>query len=158
MSKKSQIQMFETIVVLFIFFILIGIGMIFYARIHKSNTEIARYGLSESKSVIIAQRAMFMPELQCSEDNSIRENCIDLTKLEASMGVISSNELFYYDIFEQGEVNITSIYPDFQRWTIYSRKTEKPSSSLITNVPISLYDPITRSYRFGILTIETQTR
>src|SRR3989338_9432908 len=110
-GKKSQIQMFETIAVLFIFFILIGIGAIFYVRVYKSNLDITKYGYSQSKSVAIAQRAMFMPELQCSKNKITTDSCIDILKLETAISVINSNEVHYYDILEFGEINLTQVYP-----------------------------------------------
>lgn len=161
MSKKSQIQTFETIAVLFIFFILIGIGAIFYVRIYKSNLEITKYGYSQSKSVTIAQRVMFMPELQCSEDKVVKDNCIDILKLEAAKEVINSNEIYYYDLLEFSEINLIQEYPSsasVPKWTIYSRKIDKPSSSFLTYVPISLYNPATRTYGFGILSIQTLSK
>ncbi len=161
MNKKSQIQTFETIAVLFIFFILIGIGAIFYVRIYKSNLEITKYEYSQSKSVTIVQRVMFMPELQCSEDKVVKDNCIDILKLESAKNVIISNEIYYYDLLEFSEINITQEYPSsatIPKWTIYSRKIENPRSSFLTYVPISLYDPITRTYGFGILSIETLSK
>ena len=161
LEKKSQIQMFETIAVLFIFFILIGVGGIFYVRIYKSNMDITKYGYSQSKSVAIAQRAMFLPELQCSKNKIITDNCIDLLKLEASISVINSNEIHYYDLLEFGEINLTQVYPSSAtalKWVVYSRKIDKPGSSFLTFVPISLYDPAADTYGYGILSIETQSK
>ena len=161
LEKKSQIQMFETIAVLLIFFILIGIGAIFYVRIYKSNLDITKYGYSQSKSVAIAQRAMFLPELQCSKNKIITDNCIDVLKLEAAISVINSNEIHYYDLLEFGEINLTQVYPSSAsapKWAVYSRKIEKPTSSFLTFVPISLYDPTADTYGFGILSIETQSK
>lgn len=159
MSKKSQIQTFETISVLFIFFILIGIGAIFYVRIYKSNLEVTKYGYSQSKSVAIAQRVMFMPELQCSEGKVIKDNCIDVLKLEAAKEVINSNEIYYYDLLEFSEINVTEIYPSTNLpKTIYTRRINKPISSFLTYVPVSLYNAATRTYGFGILSIETYSK
>ncbi|MBI2124888.1 hypothetical protein HYT92_03795 [Candidatus Pacearchaeota archaeon] len=162
-SKKSQIQIFETIAVLFIFFILVGIGAIFYVRIHKSNLESTKFGYSQSKSVTIAQRAMFLPELQCSEDNIIRDSCIDIWKLKVAEIIMNEdkNKIYYFDLLEFSEVNITQVYPvstSPQKWRVYSNKIGKPGSSFITYVPISLYDPATRNYGYGILSIETQSK
>lgn len=159
--KKSQIQTFETMAVLLIFFILLGIGAIFYVRIYKSNLEITKYGYSQSKSVTIAQRVMFMPELQCSKNKVITDNCIDILKLQAAINVINSNEIHYYDLLEFGEIKITEEYPSSAsapKWVLYSRKISKPSSSFLTFVPISLYDPAADTYGFGVLSIETQSR
>lgn len=160
LKRKSQIQTFETMAVLLIFFILIGIGMIFYVRVYKSNLDITKYGYSQSKSVAIAQRAMSMPELQCSKNKVAADNCIDVLKLEAAINVISSNEISYYDLLEFGEVNVTLEYPSSaaQKWVVYSRKIDKPSSSFLTFVPVSLYDPSTETYGYGVLSVETQTK
>ena len=159
MNKSSQIQTFETVAVLFIFFILIAIGAIFYVRIYKSNVDVTKYGYSQSKSIAISQRVMFMPELQCNK--VIKDNCIDLLKLEAARNVISSNEIYYYDLLEFSEINLTQEYPSSAaapKWTVYSRKIDNPSSSFLTYVPVSLYDPIARTYGFGIVSIETQSK
>ena len=161
MNKSSQIQTFETIAVLFIFFILIAVGAIFYVRIYKSSSEATKYGYFQSKSIAIAQRVMFMPELQCTEDKVITDNCIDILKLEAAKNIINSNEIYYYDLLEFSEINITQEYPSSAtapKLTLYSRKISKPSSSFLTYVPVSLYNPITRTYGFGIVSIETQSK
>lgn len=157
-SRKAQIQITETIAVLFVFFLLIIIGFIFYVRIIKGNIDLEKEELSQLRSIGIAQRVMFLPELQCSEDNVITDNCIDLLKLDSAQNLMRENELYYYDLLEFSEVNVTQIYPiEFKR-NIYSRKIENPKSSILTPVPISLYDPVTKKYSFGILTVETQSR
>ena len=99
MNKKSQIQIGETIAVLFVFFILIIIGFIFYVKVIKSNIQSESEELSQLKSVGIAQRIMFLPELQCSEDNIIIDNSIDMLKLESAQNIMKENELYYYDLF-----------------------------------------------------------
>ena len=158
MNKKSQIQIGETIAVLFVFFILIVIGFLFYTRIIKSNIESEQAELSQLRSVGISQIVMFLPELQCSEGNVVIDNCIDTLKLDAAKNRMRQNDVYYYDLLEFGEVNISEIYPDStNKWNIYSRKTNF-TSKFMTNVPISLYNPIDKKYRFGILTIETLSR
>ncbi len=159
MNKKAQIQIGETIAVLFVFFILIIIGFIFYVRVIKGNIESEKEEVSQLKSVGIAQRVMFLPELQCSED-IVEEitNCIDILKLEAAQNIISTNEIGYYDLFEFSEVNIAQIYPTKDEWNIYSRTTQDFKNKFVTNVPISLYDPTTRKHSFGVLTIETLSK
>ncbi len=157
MKNKAQIQIGETIAVLFVFFILIVIGFIFYTRIIHGNIELEKDELSQLRSVGVAQRVMFMPEMQCTEDNIVTDNCIDLFKLGFARDLMKNpaNELYYYDLLEFSEVNITQIYPDMAKWSIYSRKTGNFTNKFVTNVPVSLYNPSSRRYSFGILTIET---
>ena len=157
-TRKSQIQIGETIAVLFVFFILIVMGFLFYVKVIKSNIEIEQEELSQLRSVGIAQRIMFLPELQCSEDNIVIDNCIDILKLDSAQSIMKENEIYYYDLLEFSEINISQIYPDEAEWNVYSRKTENFRSKFVTNVPISLYNPATRKHGFGVLTIETLSK
>lgn len=157
-SKKAQIQIFETIAVLFVFFILVAIGFVFYTKIYKSNLEAEQQAQSQSNSVTIAQRAMFLPELQCSDNNVIKDNCIDLLKLNSAATVINNNEKYkpdYYDLFEHSEINVIEIYPGRDKKRIYSQLINVFKSRFFTNVPVSLYDPVAKSYKFGVLTIDS---
>ncbi len=156
--KKAQIQIGETIAVLFVFFILIIIGFIFYVKVIKGNIELEKDELSQLRSIGIAQRVMFLPEVQCSEDNIIIDNCIDILKLNSAQDLIKENEIYYYDLLEYSDVSIIQIYPNEVKWNLYSRKTDDFKSKFVTNVPISLYDPVTRKHGFGVLTIETLTK
>ena len=158
MDKKSQIQIGETIAVLFVFFILIIIGFIFYVRVIKGNIELEKEELSQLKSIAIAQRVMFLPEMQCSEDNIITDNCIDILKLDSANSLMKENEVYYYDMLEFSDITISQIYPNEAKWSIYSRKSENLENKLITNVPISLYNPSTKRHGFGVLTVETWTK
>lgn len=160
MKKRAQIHIGETIAVLFVFFILVAIGFIFYFKIVKSNIEIESEEFSQIKSIGIAQRVMFLPELQCSEGNVIRENCIDVLKLESAQSVISQdiNKLQYFDLFEFSEISVQQIYPNEQKWNLYSRRLDNFRSKFVTNVPVALFNPISRTYGFGILTIETMSK
>lgn len=158
-SKSSQIQIGETIAVLFVFFILIVIGFMFYARIIKGNIEIEKEELSQLRSVGIAQRLMFLPEIQCSQD--VEEeitNCIDMLKLDSAQSLMKEKEVYYYDLLEFSDVNIFQIYPNEAKWSLYSRKTDDFKDKFVTNVPVSLYNPIAKRYGFGVLTIETLSK
>ena len=158
MDKKSQIQIGETIAVLFVFFILIIIGFIFYVRVIKGNIELEKEELSQLKSIAIAQRVMFLPEMQCSEDNIITDNCIDILKLDSANSLMKENEVYYYDMLEFSDITIKQIYPSEAKWNVYSRKSEEMENKLVTNIPISLHDANTRRYGFGVLTVETWTK
>lgn len=157
-SKKSQIQMGETIAVVFVFFILVIVGLIFYVKVQKGQLETEKEELSQLRSVAIAQRIMFLPELQCSEDNIVSDNCIDMLKLDTAQKVMRDNQLYYYDLLEFTDISILEIYPGNSTWKLYSRRIEDFSSKYITNIPISLYDPAIRQNRFGILTVETMSK
>ena len=148
----------ETIAVVFVFLILVVVGLIFYTRVLKGELETEKEEISQLRSVGIVQRVMFLPEVQCSEDNIIIDNCVDILKLDSAQKIMKENVLYYYDLLEFSNISISQIYPTNAKWNIYSRKTEDFSNKFVTNVPISLYDPSTRKSGFGILTVETLSK
>ncbi len=160
MKKKAQVQIFETIVVVLVFFILIAISFILYGKLIRGNLETYKEESAQSNSISIVQRIMFMPELQCSNDNIIRENCIDKLKMESAKNIISKdqNQIYYYDLLEFSDIKVRQIYPEDKNWELYSNRLTNFKNKFTTNVPISIYNPDTKLYGFGILTIETFTR
>jgi|SRR3989338_2368636 len=159
MANKSQLQIGETIAVLFVFFILVVIGFIFYANIIKSDLQLKQDDQSQARSVQIAQRTMHLPELECSHYTNIVYDCVDILKLNSAKDVMMDNELYYYDMFEFSEINLTEVYPDTgSKWTIYSRKLPEFSKRFLTNVPVSLYDPRTGRNSIAVLSIDTTTK
>ena len=153
-AKKSQIQMMETIAVLFIFFILVVMGFVFYAKIHKGNLGQQKEESVQLNAIEIAQRASSLPELQCSEDNIVNDNCIDLLKLEAAYGIMLNNPEYYYDRLLFSKITVKEIYPDNHEWDLYNRPLDKFSDKITTNIPISLFDRIENKNSFGIMAVE----
>jgi len=62
---------------------------------------------------------------------------------------------YYFDIFSFSSITIEQIYPlPVARWSIYEKTIEKTKAESSINIPVSLYDPISRAYNFGILTVD----
>jgi hypothetical protein len=80
--KKAQVKMTETVFILLIFFILLGLGLIFYGNVQKTLIGKGIKEGFEKKAVLISQKATFMPEVQCSFKNNIIDSCYDLYKLQ----------------------------------------------------------------------------
>ena len=157
-KKNAQIQMLETIAVLFIFFILILIGFVFYTNVLKGSIENQKEENVQLIAIEVAQRASSLPELQCSEDNIVSDNCIDLIKLETASSVIQANDIHYYDRLLFSTITVTRVYPkdDFaaNEWTLYDRPLEEFSNKILTNIPLSIFNPVTNKKSFGVMTVE----
>ena len=153
-KKNAQIQMMETIAVLFIFFILVVMGFVFYAKILKGNLEEQKEESIQLNAIEVAQRASSLPELQCSEDNIVSDNCIDILKLEAASGIMRQNDVYYYDRLLFSKVTVNEIYPGSNEWELYSRPLDEFSNKITTSIPISLFNPIENKNSFGIMTVE----
>jgi len=162
-NKKAQIKMFETIAVLIIFFVLIGFGLIFYSRVASTSISEAGEEQFELKAIQTAQLVSFLPELQCTSSTSaniVVDDCFDVLKVEALTEVLNNpanqaikNE-HYFDGFGYSKIHIEKVYPSVSEWTVYERKKTDTRSNSSIKFPVSLYDAVSNSYGFGILTVE----
>ena len=157
-NKKSQIKMFETIAVLLIFFILVGFGLIFYGRIQASGFQATQEENFELKAIQTAQLVSFLPELQCSSNNIIVDDCFDILKVEALSEFIEQNpnirNEYYYDLFGFSSITIEQVYPSELSWKVYERTLTGNKAKSSIKIPVSLYNASSRSYNFGILNID----
>jgi len=153
-SRKSQIHMMETMAVLAIFFILVAIGLIFYSSVVTRNVAIEKEGNNQLNAVRIVQMASFLPELQCSQENIIIDNCIDILNLESMLEVINENQIYYFDKFSFSRIIVNKIYPDEEEWLLYNKPLEEYSGKSVTNTPMLLFDPIENRNSFGVMNIE----
>ena len=147
----------ESVAILFIFFVLLVFGFVFYMNVMKGSAKVDIEENIELKAIGIAQRASFLPELQCSEENVRVENCIDLLKLQAAADLLRSNNIYYYDIFEFSDIKVRRIFPDYtgqNEWLLYSNPLADYTNKLSTFLPSSLFNPKTKKYDFAILVVE----
>ena len=152
--KKAQRKMFETISILFIFFILLTMGFIFYAKVKRSSIGQENEKAIILKAIQISEKASFLSDIQCSADNNPIDDCIDVQKLEALSTIVEGNLLYYYNVFENSNITVTEIYPNpGKQWQIYNNP--KPGSTDITKIqlPISIYYPTTDDFAFGYIDV-----
>lgn len=126
-KKKGQMQMMETIGVLFIFFILVVFGMIFYFKYQQIALQEKQEELTAARAMDSTLVALFLPELQCSRSGAEAEdNCIDISKLDALEEVMSDySSEYYFNIFSYSRIYVEMVYPTNYTWTIYDREKVK---------------------------------
>ncbi|MBW3022550.1 hypothetical protein KY308_00410, partial [Candidatus Woesearchaeota archaeon] len=126
--KKSQIKIGETVAVLFIFFVLIIMGIIFWSRYSQSSLREQQEVDILSQAIKVAQTASFLPELQCSTLEVIKFSCFDLYKIQAMQFILNDNSnpaeteaarQHYFDSFGYANITVYSIYPESESWNIY---------------------------------------
>jgi len=153
-EKKSQINMLETIVVLMVFIIFILLVISFYVKISETKSNLGRDENVELDAIKIAQKISYLPELQCSQDNIVAENCIDILKLAGLKDVIAENEFYYFDLFSFSKITINEIYPFDGHFILYDRSLDEYSFKTVANIPILLFDPLNNKNTFGVINIE----
>lgn len=154
-SRKSQVQMLETIAVLAVFLILIMVVYVFYFGMFKQGIKVEESELIQLNAIKVAQRASSIPELQCSKNSITIENCIDLLKLQSIYSIINENQEYYFDKFSFSRIGVNEIYPEVKSLAVvYNNPLEDYSSLIVTNIPITLFDPIENKNKFGIMVVE----
>ena len=145
----------ESVAILFIFFILVVFGFVFYMNVMKGAAKVDIEENIQLKAVGIAQKASFLPELQCSQENVRVEDCIDLLKLEAAAGLLEENNVYYYDVFEFSTIRVEEVFPEpGNEWLLYNNTLTEYSNKLSTFIPVSLFNPASKMYDFGVLSVE----
>jgi hypothetical protein len=154
-NKKSQLHMMETISVLMIFFVIVIISVVVYFRMSKSQLEDNVEQMNELRRVQIVQTAASLPELQCSEDNILKSNCIDMLKLTGAAPLMKANQDKYFDLLGYSNVTIRKIFPaPAEEWVLYSKTNNNSAAKIPTYFPISLYNPIDSNNEFGVIIVE----
>ena len=159
-NKKSQMQITETIIVLFIFFILFILGFVFYTKVFMKSAGETIREQRELKAVQIAQMISDMPELQCTKNGEIIPNCVDKWKLdvvstnywkkgtalpEVGGKIIYDKRNYYSDIFGGSKIDISQVYPEGETddtlvWNISHLPSRSKKKTMI-NLPVIIYDP-----------------
>jgi cbb3-type cytochrome oxidase subunit 3 len=183
-SRRAQIEMGETIAVLFIFLILVAFGFIFYARMQKSSYTEQQEENIALKAVEVAQKVSFLPELRCSSENVPVHNCIDTFKIMQFRALAAKHNLFYYDAFLYSNISLEQVFPTpepgdpifwhedpggdpaksgpckvviYENQPVDSAGMPKWTSKTSTQVPTLLFDPIegiAGQYYFGVLYVD----
>ncbi|MBW2974306.1 hypothetical protein KY366_01180 [Candidatus Woesearchaeota archaeon] len=154
---RSQIQMGESVAILFIFFILLVFGFVFYMNIMRGSAKVEIEENIQLKAIGVAQKASFMPELQCSRENVVDENCIDILKLTAASGLLKDNNIYYYDIFGLSSIRVEEVYPGRdppKEWYLYNHTLANYSDRLSTFIPVSLFNASSEKYGYGVMVVD----
>ncbi|MBS3106323.1 hypothetical protein J4419_01500 [Candidatus Woesearchaeota archaeon] len=152
MEKRGQMQMMETVAILFIFFILISLGFIFYTQVAKQSIATKAEEFQDLTAIQVAQLAGSLPELQCSEQNIVKENCIDYLKAQAAPAILAKPE--YFDVLGYATLTLQKIYPGTDEIPLYSRPLVNADNKRASFFPVAIFDPASSTTAFGVLVIE----
>ena len=153
-SKKSQIKLFETIAILIVFFFIVAFGLVFYSQMQSRGVKSELQERYELRSMNTAQLANYLPEIQCSSENIVVDNCFNLVKLEHFSEVASDSRLYYYNLFYSSNITVMQVYPSEKSWKLYSNVQPDWTENSKSQIPILLYDPIEKRYNTGVVLIE----
>ena len=158
--KKGQIRLTETIAVMFIFFVLIVFGMIFYFQYQKVSIKETQQEQLASRAMDTTLRTLFLPELLCSIGQAEAEdNCLDVNKLNNVNKTFADHTGdYYFNVFSYSKISVQEIYPGNTSWVVYDKMKPNWTQREPTFFVVSLRDNLRKdslsSYGFGYLTVE----
>lgn len=174
--KKAQLHMAETVVVIFIFVILLGLFLIYYTQFRSEGIKQEAKETKTATSTSLLSVLSSVPEIKCSEKTK-EEQCVDTLKVLALKNVISQDINYYRSVFGTREITLEILYPEPNQKAECTQKTYKnidyPSNcneyiifspitktknKNIISTPISIYFPETDTFGIGKLKITTYTK
>ena len=96
--KKAQVNMAETVIVIFIFVVLLGLFLIYYTQFRSEGIEQEAKESKTASSTALLSVLSSVPEIKCSE-KAKEEQCIDTLKVLALNSIIAQNINYYKSIF-----------------------------------------------------------
>jgi hypothetical protein len=168
LNKKAQLQIQETILVVFIFVVLILFGLVFFHRVQSASiiNDFNKFELDKLKLNFITLSDL--SEFSCS-NFGVKESCVDTSKLVVFNTLMKDKTMnnYYFERFGYMNITIYNVYPeknsakcsasnlfDCGVWEVYSRKPIKVTSKIVIDSPVSLYNPEKDTYTIGILVVE----
>lgn len=160
--KKAQIKSMENIAILVIFFLLIGMSLIVYAKFQKIGIAQAATDAAGFRAIDLSQKAAFLPEIACTQtgisgDITTDVDCFDLVKVKYASDLIQENTLDYFDIFGYSAIWIEEIYPENSFYVIYNYSINK-TDLIPTQIPVILFDVrdgLVGANAFGVLHVQS---
>ncbi|MBI4148531.1 hypothetical protein HY490_04530 [Candidatus Woesearchaeota archaeon] len=147
--------MFETIGVLIVFFFLLVAGAAFYFQLQKGSFKRQLRESAEQESLQLVQRALYLPELDCSFVSIQKENCFDVYKVGLFSELLKQETVLqdYFPVFGYSEVMISTVYPEKSEHVLYANPLPG-RDRIATQSPILLYNATTKSYAFGVIEVK----
>lgn len=140
--------------VMFIFFILLIFGVVFYAKMSMFGAQRQKQENIVLGAIQIEQKVKYLPELQCTSSGDVVSSCYDLGKVDAFANVYGNHISYYRNLLGTSSITITQVYPDEMTYTVFTGNYSTATSSQPFRTPVALFDPVSDTYNFGYITIE----
>ncbi len=155
--------MSETIAVLFIFFVLVLFGLVFYFKYTSIAVQEQEEELFAKRAIDVTTKTIFLPELLCTKGVYESEDfCIDMMKLRSADEVFEQHMAdYYFEMFGYANITVAELYPAVGEtdWVLYERMKPNFTRRDRTFFVVALKDQtegvgINPSYGFGYVTVE----
>ena len=165
--KRGQLEINETLLVLFIIVIIIVIGVFVYFRFSLANVEKIAGELSEQESTVLLASVKMLNEIQSSH-----KDCVDTSKLIPFKTLLQQERDYYNSILGYKKIVFEQLYPvvgegecdvgmysqeeypnNCTSWIDYDRRPSKVGKRIVMSTIVSLYFPEIEENRIGKLEV-----
>ncbi|AJF62623.1 MAG: hypothetical protein QT11_C0001G0480 [archaeon GW2011_AR20] len=153
--KKAEIQMQETILVIFIVTVIIALGLFVFFKYNQNVLEQTKLEYEQIKVYSLLATLPNHPILQYSSFGN-SENALDTSKLlNVKLNDLGEKEIIVKQIYPltQDAQCTPSNYPACNSYLIYSKRISNKNVNIIST-PVSLYFPLTKEFKPGLLEIK----
>jgi len=157
LHKQGQIHLSETVAVIFIFFVLILFGAIFYYNFQEASFKEKQQELLAARAIDTTTKILFLPEISCTKLESEAEpNCFDMMKARHLPELIDKFNQIYFQLFSYAKITLTQIYPESFELVLYDQEPPQWSSKQPTFFVVALKDERKGSdnYGYGLVKVE----
>ena len=153
-------QITETIAILFIFFILLLFGLLFYFRYQRGRILRKAGRCLGVRAMETTLKTLFMPELICSRGEAEPEdNCFDVLKLNSTDAILLKHlDDYYFEIFSYATISVRQVYPEQKEWILYDKTkpdyTRKEPTFFVVTLRDELAGQNQPQYGFGYVAVE----
>jgi hypothetical protein len=144
--KKGQLQIQESIFVLFAFFIILAIGMIVFYQMEFRSIDNIQQKNEDVTFYYLISYLPSMPELVCSE-KTIVDECMDITKARVFGNL---DDEYYKKVFGHRKIILKAYGEDVE---LYDWKPLRFSAERKITTPVSVFNPRDGSYIIGVLEV-----
>ncbi len=144
MNKKGQLQIQESIIVIFLVMIIIIIGMIFFFKVSSKSIDTDSYAYEEFRFHQMIEVVPNMAEFKCSH-LGVEEECLDWLKVRSFTSLGLGED---YPVFKDKSIILKK---DGVENLIYF-DAECLDARIISS-PVSLYDPLLDRYSVAELIV-----
>ena len=166
---KGVAQLFETIAVLLVFFVIVGFGIGFYFYISKESATQEHQRTLELNAITTAQKVSTLPELDCIQVGVHLEKCFDTLKMDAFSRLLSNPATrareSYYETLGYTKLEVTKIFPTGGPPVVIYDNPPVTDVKMVVNLsiektflPINTYDPMAKVYGFAVLEVSFYER
>tara|TARA_Y100000310_G_scaffold281150_1_gene301459 strand:- start:619 stop:1056 length:438 start_codon:yes stop_codon:yes gene_type:complete len=87
------------------------IALVVYNNVQENRLESMQERFDEQRAVMVAEKIVSLPDLQCTNHNVATKNCFSIQKFTPFIQEVQDNAGYYREEFGRVKINVTLVYP-----------------------------------------------